>query len=109
MTKGYLYLMVAIIGEVIGTNLLKSTDGFSKLLPTLYTILAYVISFYFLSLSFKTIPIAVAYAVWGAIGIILITLFSVLVWKEPINLMTIIGLGFIIVGTILVNVFGTGH
>ena len=109
MIKGYLYLMVAIIGEVIGTNLLKSTDGFTKPLPTLYTIIAYVISFYCLSLSFKTLPIAVAYAVWGAIGIILITLFSVLVWKEPINLMTILGLGLIIAGTIIVNLFGTGH
>ncbi len=109
MNKGYLFLLVAIIGEVVGTNLLKATDGFSKLLPTIYTIIAYVISFYFLSLSFKTIPISVAYAIWGAIGIILITLFSVLVWKEPLNVMTIIGLCFIIMGTIIVNIFGTGH
>ncbi|MEG0255377.1 MAG: multidrug efflux SMR transporter [Vagococcus sp.] len=109
MVKGYLYLLVAIVGEVIGTNLLKATDGFTKLMPTLYTIIAYVISFYFLSLSFKTIPISVAYAIWGAIGIILITTFSVIVWKEPLNAMTIVGLGFIIVGTILVNLFGTGH
>lgn len=107
--KGYLFLLVAIIGEVVGTNLLKATDGFTKLQPTLLTIIAYVISFYFLSLSFKSIPIAVAYAVWGAIGIILITLFSVLVWKELINLMTIFGLGLIIAGTIIVNLFGTGH
>lgn len=109
MIKGYLYLLVAIIGEVIGTNLLKATDGFTKLTPTIYTIIAYVISFYFLSLSFKTIPISVAYAIWGAIGIILITLFSVLVWKEPLNMMTVVGLGFIIIGTVLVNLFGTGH
>ena len=109
MLKGYLYLFVAIIGEVIGTNLLKSTDGFTRLLPTIYTVVAYVISFYFLSLSFKTFPISVAYAIWGAVGIILITLFSVLVWKEPINLMTVLGLGLIIAGTIIVNLFGTGH
>lgn len=109
MLKGYFYLMIAIIGEVVGTNLLKATDGFTKLMPTIYTIIAYVISFYFLSLSFKTLPISVAYAIWGAIGIILITLFSVLVWKEPINLMTILGLSLIIAGTIIVNIFGTGH
>ncbi|MDT2833732.1 multidrug efflux SMR transporter [Vagococcus carniphilus] len=109
MIKGYLFLLVAIIGEVIGTNLLKATEGFSKPLPTLYIIIAYVISFYFLSLSFKTIPISVAYAIWGAIGIILITIFSVVVWKEPLNGMTIVGLGFIIIGTIMVNLFGTGH
>lgn len=109
MLKGYFYLMIAIIGEVVGTNLLKATDGFTKLMPTIYTIIAYVISFYFLSLSFKTLPISVAYAIWGAIGIILITLFSVLVWKEPINLMTVLGLSLIIAGTIIVNIFGTGH
>ncbi len=107
--KGYLFLLVAILGEVVGTNLLKATDGFTKLLPTVYTVIAYVISFYFLSLSFKTIPIAVAYAIWGAIGIILITLFSVIVWKEPINLMTIVGLVLIISGTIIVNIYGAGH
>ncbi|HCM90342.1 MULTISPECIES: multidrug efflux SMR transporter [Vagococcus] len=107
--KGYIFLLVAILGEVVGTNLLKATDGFTKLAPTLYTIVAYVISFYFLSLSFKTIPIAVAYAIWGAIGIILITLFSVLIWKEPLNLMTVVGLILIILGTIIVNVYGTGH
>ncbi|MGX7024484.1 DMT family transporter [Vagococcus hydrophili] len=107
--KGYLFLLVAILGEVLGTNLLKTTDGFTKLMPTIYTIMAYVISFYFLSLSFKTIPIAVAYAIWGAIGIILITLFSVIVWKEPLNLMTVVGLVLIISGTIIVNIYGTGH
>ncbi|OJG68611.1 DMT family permease [Enterococcus moraviensis] len=55
-----------------------------------------------------------AYALWGAIGIILITIFSVVYWKEQINVPTVIGIGFIgigfiVIGTVLVNVFGTGH
>ncbi|OJG90216.1 DMT family permease [Enterococcus silesiacus] len=54
-------------------------------------------------------PLNVAYALWGAVGIILITIFSVVYWKEQINTPTVIGIGFIVIGTILVNTFGTGH
>ncbi|OJG71301.1 hypothetical protein RV12_GL001563 [Enterococcus quebecensis] len=101
--------MVAIISEVVATNLLKATDGFSKLLPSVECLAAYVVCFYTLSKAIKYMPLNVAYAMWGAIGIILITFFSVIYWKEPINTPTIIGIGFIVIGTILVNVFGTGH
>ncbi|MBM7690185.1 small multidrug resistance pump [Enterococcus sp. AZ170] len=106
---GYLYLFVAIISEVIATNLLKATDGFSKLLPSVECLIAYIVCFYSLSKAIKYMPLNVAYALWGAIGIILITIFSVIYWKEQINTPTIIGIGFIVIGTILVNTFGTGH
>ncbi|MEI5992722.1 DMT family transporter [Candidatus Enterococcus mansonii] len=106
---GYVYLVIAIISEVIATNLLKATDGFSKLLPSLECLIVYIVCFYSLSKAITYIPLNVAYALWGAVGIILITLFSVIYWKEQINLPTIIGIGFIIIGTVLVNIFGTGH
>ena len=106
---GYVYLFIAIISEVIATNLLKATDGFSKFLPSLECLVAYIVCFYSLSKAIKYMPLNVAYALWGAVGIILITIFSVVYWKEPINVLTVIGIGFIVIGTILVNIFGTGH
>ncbi|EOI00722.1 hypothetical protein UAY_01825 [Enterococcus moraviensis ATCC BAA-383] len=111
---GYVYLFVAIISEVIATNLLKATDGFSKLWSSVECLVAYLICFYSLSKAIKYMPLNVAYALWGAIGIILITIFSVVYWKEQINVPTVIGIGFIgigfiVIGTVLVNVFGTGH
>ncbi|MFD1899928.1 DMT family transporter [Enterococcus termitis] len=106
---GYVYLFVAIISEVIATNLLKATVGFTKLVPSVTCLVAYGICFYTLSKAINYMPLNVAYALWGAIGIVMITLFSVVYWKEQLNLPTMIGLGFILIGTILVNVFGTGH
>ncbi|OJG96659.1 hypothetical protein RV18_GL002025 [Enterococcus termitis] len=104
-----MYLFVAIISEVIATNLLKATVGFTKLVPSVTCLVAYGICFYTLSKAINYMPLNVAYALWGAIGIVMITLFSVVYWKEQLNLPTMIGLGFILIGTILVNVFGTGH
>lgn len=106
---GYLYLSLAILSEVVATNLLKASAGFSKWQMGSLSLLIYGICFYFLSKSLDYIPLNVAYALWGAVGILLITLFSILYWKETINLPTIIGLGLIIVGTLLVNFYGTGH
>lgn len=107
--KGYLYLLIAIIGEVLGTNLLKASDGFSKPIQSISAILIYSICFFALSKSMKYLPLNFTYAVWGAIGMILITLFSVFYWKEQINYQTIIGIGLILIGTIIVNIFATNH
>ena len=105
----YLYLMIAILGEVAGTYFLKMSVGFSKLQPTLFTLVLYGVCFYFLSLSLKQIPLNIAYATWSGIGLILTTVISVLFFKEAINLASFVGIGFIIVGVVVLNVFGPGH
>lgn len=109
MFVGYFYLGIAIFMEILATNLLKSTEEFTRLFPSLFCITAYTICFYSLAKAMRYLPLNVAYALWGAIGIIMITLFSVVYWKEPINLPTLIGIGFIVIGTVLVNFYGTGH
>ena len=106
---GYVYLSFAIISEVIATNLLKASQGFTKTTIALASLVIYAFCFYCLSKSLAYIPLNVAYALWGAIGILLITLFSVVIWKEQVNLPTIIGLAMIIIGTFLVNYFGSSH
>lgn len=102
---GYLYLGLAIIFEVIGSSFLKASEGFSKLIPSVVVIVTYVIAFYCLSLSIKTIPLSIAYAIWAGVGIILTVLVSVFIFKQAIDIPAIIGIAFIITGVLIINYF----
>lgn len=105
----YLYLILAIIGELIGSSLLKASEGFTKLYPTIGVIVAFTGCFFFFSLSLKTIPLNTAYALWSGIGIIFTTVISILIWKEKINFASVSGITLIIVGVVILNLFGPGH
>ncbi|MBM7617413.1 small multidrug resistance pump [Weissella uvarum] len=106
----YLQLFIAIVGEIIGTTSLKYTEGFTKLGPTLMTFAAYAVTFYFLSLAMShNVPTSVIYAIWSGVGIVLLTIISVLVFHQAVNLPTLLGLGLIIIGVVLVNLYGSGH
>lgn len=106
----YFYLFLAIVGELLGTNLLKLSEGFTKPIPTVSALLAYGVCFYFLSLSLKSVPLGIAYATWSAVGLVLTAIISVVVFKESLNVYAIVGLGFIIIGVLMVNLLGnTGH
>lgn len=105
----YLYLVLAIVGELIGSSLLKASEGFSKLFPTIGVIIAFVGCFFFFSLSLKTIPLNTAYAIWSGLGIVFTTIISVLIWKEKINMASITGIILILVGVVILNLFGPGH
>ena len=102
---GYFYLLIAIIGEVIGTTYLKSTNNFSEFLPSTYVVLGYGTAFYFMMLAMKTIPVAITYSIWAAIGISAITILGALKYKEVPDLLAILGLGLIIVGVIILVFF----
>ncbi|BAQ11092.1 multidrug efflux SMR transporter [Sporosarcina sp. FSL W7-1349] len=105
----YLYLALAIILELIGSSLLKASEGFSKLFPTLGVIIAFVSCFFFLSLSLKTIPLNAAYAIWSGIGVVATAIISVLIWNEKINMASIIGIVLILAGVVVLNLFGPGN
>lgn len=105
----YVYLAIAIGSELIGSSLLKASEGFSKLYPTIGLVVAFVTSFFFLSLSLKTIPLNTAYALWSGIGIVCTTIISVLIWKEKINTASVAGIILIIAGVVILNMFGPGH
>ena len=98
---GYFYLLIAIIGEVVGTISLKSTNNFSEFLPSTYVVLGYGIAFYFMMLAMKTIPIAITYSIWAAVGISAITIIGALKYKEIPDFLAILGIGLIIIGVIL--------
>ncbi|HLT42250.1 MAG TPA: multidrug efflux SMR transporter [Sphingobacteriaceae bacterium] len=103
--KSYLFLIIAIVLETIATSSLKGSEQFSKPIPSIITVLGYAGAFYFLSLTLKTIPVGIAYAIWSGVGIILITLVGIFAFKQVPDLPAILGLLLIIAGVIVINVF----
>ncbi|KKW80171.1 transporter [Acinetobacter sp. AG1] len=101
----YLFLTIAIIAEVIATSALKASQGFSVLMPSIITILGYAIALFFLSLTLKTIPVGIAYAIWSGAGIVLISTIGWIFFKQHLDLAAIIGLGLMLAGIIVINVF----
>jgi small multidrug resistance pump len=103
----WVFLSVAIVSEVIATSALKASEGFTRLWPTLIVVAGYMSAFYFLSLTLKTIPVGVAYAIWSGVGVVLITLIAWIYFKQALDLPAIIGLSLIIAGVIVLNVFSS--
>ncbi|HOU64214.1 DMT family transporter [Chryseobacterium aquaticum] len=101
----YLYLALAIVLEVLGSSFMKASDGFSKLLPTTITIIAYIACFFFFSQALKSIPLGIAYAIWGGLGIVLTALISVIIFKQSLDLPAIIGIILIVAGVFVMNFF----
>ena len=101
----YLFLTIAIIAEVIATSALKASQGFSLLTPSIITILGYAVALFFLSLTLKTIPVGIAYAIWSGAGIVLISTIGWIFFKQNLDLPAIIGLGLMLGGIIVINVF----
>jgi small multidrug resistance pump len=101
----WIYLSIAIVSEVIASSALRASDGFTRVGPTLALIIGYGISFYFLSLTLRTIPMGIAYAVWSGVGILLICLVGWLMFGQKLDWPAIIGLTFIVAGVVILNVF----
>lgn len=98
-------LALAILFETTGTSFLKQSDQFSRPLPSLITIVCYMASFYLLSISLKTLPVGIAYAIWSGLGIVLISLIGIVAFKQHLDLAAYLGLGLIVSGVIVVNIF----
>lgn len=99
----YTFLAIAIFSEVIGTLSHKASEGFSRLGPSIVVVVAYGLAFYFLSLTLKTIPVGVAYAIWSGVGVTLVALIGWLVFGQKLDLPAIVGMGLIIAGVIVLN------
>ena len=96
---GWIYLILAIIFETISTSTLKLSNGFSVFIPSIITIIGYIACFFFLAQALKTIEICVAYAIWGAAGIVLISLIGIFFFHENVSFLKILFIGLIIMGT----------
>ena len=99
----YIYLALAIIFEVVGSSFIKVSDGFTKILPTVITAVAYLICFFFLSLSLRGFSLGTAYAIWAGAGIVLTTLVSVFIFKQSIDIPAISGIVLIVAGVLVIN------
>lgn len=101
----YVFLALAIVAEVIGTTALKQSAGFSRPVWSVVTVVGYAIAFYCLSLTLKSIPTGVAYAIWSGVGIVLISLAAWLLQGQKLDLPAIAGMGLIIAGVLVMNLF----
>lgn len=101
--KGYFALAIAIISEIFGTTMLKMSEGFTNVLPSAGVIIGMGLAFYCLSLSLKSIPLSMAYAIWSGVGTALTALIGILIWKDPFNLITGVSILLIIGGVVLLN------
>ncbi len=101
----YTYLAIAIIAEVAATSALKASAEFTKLIPSLIVIVGYGASFYLLTLVLRTIPVAITYAIWSGLGIVLVALIGAILYKQIPDIPAVIGMGLIVAGIAIINVF----
>lgn len=105
----YVLLGISIVLELIATTLLKFSNGFTKLLPTIACIIAYCVCFFCFSKALNKINLGIAYALWSGIGIVVTTIISSVVFKQGTSLLGILGITLIISGCIILNLFGSAH
>lgn len=107
--NGYVLLSVAIVLELLSTSMMKASEGFTKLIPSILFIVGYSISFYLMGRAILTIPLSMAYALWAGVGTALTALIGILYWKEQLNIYNSLGVVIIIIGVVLLNIKGTAH
>jgi small multidrug resistance pump len=103
--KQWMFLFLAIVSEVIATSALKSTHEFTRLLPSLLVLIGYVSAFYFLTLTLRTIPIGIAYAIWSGVGVALIALVGWLIYGQTLDMPAFVGIALIVTGVLVLNLF----
>ena len=99
----WVYLVFAILAEVIATSALKASDGMTQAPAAAVTVIGYAVSFYFLGLAFRTIPLGVAYAVWAGVGIVTVTLIGIYWFGQPIGVWEMAGIGMIVGGVLMLR------
>jgi len=101
----YIYLLLAVAAETIGTSALQSSQQFTRLWPSVLVVVAYAISFYLLSMTLKFMPVGVVYALWSGLGIVFIALIGFWVFGQRLDWPAVLGLLLIIAGTVVIQMF----
>ena len=107
MREGYLFLAIAILGEVAATTALKASAELTKPLPTLVVVIGYAIALYFLAVTLRSIPIGAAYSIWAGVGTALIALLAYVVHDQSLDQRAVLGMALIVFGVALVNSSGS--
>ena len=105
--KNWVFLLIAIVSETVATSVLKSSEGFSRLWPSVLVVAGYSAAFYFLSLTLRAIPVGVAYAIWSGVGVVLIAIAGWLIHGQRLDAPALIGMAMIVSGVIVMNVFSS--
>jgi small multidrug resistance pump len=105
MNMQWVYLGAAIVSEVAATSALKAAEGFTRAMPSAIVIVGYSLAFYFLSLTLRTIPVGVAYAIWSGVGILLVTLIAWLAYGQSLDRPAMLGIALIVCGVVVLNGF----
>ena len=107
----WLAIAIAIVAEVIATTALKASNEFTRLVPSLIAALGYGVAFYCMTISMRVLPVGIMYAIWSGLGIVLISILGWLVFRQALDIAAMVGMGFIIAGVIIINVFSksVGH
>lgn len=103
---GYVLLAGAIAAEVAATTAMKYSDGFSRLWPSLFTLLGYVVSFVLLAQTLKTMSIGTAYAIWSGAGTATVALIGLALFGEGLGVAKVAGIALIIGGVVVLNLGG---
>ena len=101
----WLYLILAILAEVIATSALKYAEGFTRLVPSAIVIAGYAVAFYCLSLTLQHMSVGIAYAIWSGLGTLLIAITSAVLLKQKLDTPAIMGLALVVTGVVVINVF----
>jgi small multidrug resistance pump len=101
----WLLLLIAVVSEVVGTSALKASQGFTRLTPSLLVIGGYASAFYFFSLTLKSIPIGIAYAIWSGVGIVLVSIAGLVLYRQALDLAAVLGIALIVAGVLLLCLF----
>lgn len=107
MPVHYIYLIIAVITETIGTAAMQASEQFTRFWPSVLLVVAYGVSFYFLALTLKFMPVSIVYAIWSGLGIVLIAFIGWMVFKQSLDFAAIAGIGLIIAGVIIINLFSS--
>ena len=103
----WIYLIIAIITEVIATSALKESQGFSKFSPSIIVIVGYSLTFYFMSLTLKEMSVGITYAIWSGMGILLISLIGYFRYNQTLDVPAVLGMLFIGLGILIIRFFST--
>jgi small multidrug resistance pump len=111
MPVHYIYLIIAVAAETVGTTALQASQQFSKLMPSIIVLFAYGFSFYMMGLTLKHMPVGIVYAIWSGLGIVFIAAIGYLVFRQSLDLPAVFGMGLIITGILVIHLFSksSGH
>lgn len=101
----WIFLGVAIVAEVIATTALKASDGFTRAGPGALSAIGYLVAFYFLALTLRTIPVGIAYGIWSGVGIVAIAIIGWVRFGQALDTAALVGIGLIVAGVLVLNLF----